>query len=287
MRLSLTVLGSGGPIANPHRASSGYLVCIDDVPRILIDAGGGIYARIGVAGLDLAGLELVLLTHTHIDHTGGLAPLVFHVYMKDRNRPLAIVGPVGRDMHPGCARFTELLFGTEGAWSYLHTFDGFAIEPSEVPSDAAHPLECDVPVGDTLAALGVSIRSTAVPHGMMPSVAYRIACGERSIAFSGDVANASPALISLARGVDLLVHDLALPERDLPHGNLHTKPSGVGAVARDAAARALLASHFMPTIEPEILAAMTIVRANYDGPVFIAEDLGSYEIDAAGTRLRA
>ncbi|GAC1532979.1 MAG: hypothetical protein NVS2B8_21960 [Vulcanimicrobiaceae bacterium] len=40
MSLALTVLGSGGPIANAHRASSGYLVSIDGVPRILVDGGG-------------------------------------------------------------------------------------------------------------------------------------------------------------------------------------------------------------------------------------------------------
>ncbi|GAC1524590.1 MAG: MBL fold metallo-hydrolase [Vulcanimicrobiaceae bacterium] len=285
MELALTVLGSGGPIANAHRASSGYLVAIDGVPRILVDAGGGVYERVGKAGIDLSGLELVLLTHTHVDHTGGLAPIVFHTYMMDRNRPLAIVGPAGRDMHPGCARFTELLFGTAGAWSYLHTFDGFAIEASEMPSDHERPIVRDVGVtNDVLARLGVTVRSVAVPHGMMPSVAYRITCGERSIAFSGDVQNASPALASLARDVDLLVHDLALPERDVPHGNLHAKPSAVGTVARDATARALLVSHFMPQIEPELPSALRIVRDVYSGPVFVAEDLASYDVGLAVVR---
>lgn len=284
MALALTVLGSGGPIANAHRASSGYLVSVDGVPRILVDAGGGVYERVGKAGIDLSGIELVLLTHTHVDHTGGLAPIVFHTYMKDRNRSLSIVGPAGRDMHPGCVRFTDLLFGTAGAWSYLHTFDGFAIEATEMPSDHERPIVRDVVTNDVLERLGVTVRSVAVPHGMMPSVAYRITCGERSIAFSGDVQNASPALASLARDVDLLIHDLALPERDVPHGNLHAKPSAVGAVARDASVRALLVSHFMPQIEPELASAVRIVRDVYSGPVFVAEDLASYDVRPAEVR---
>jgi ribonuclease BN (tRNA processing enzyme) len=45
-RLSVTVLGSGGPIANPHRVSAGYILSIDGNPRILVDAGGGTFERI-------------------------------------------------------------------------------------------------------------------------------------------------------------------------------------------------------------------------------------------------
>jgi ribonuclease BN (tRNA processing enzyme) len=45
-RLSVTVLGSGGPIANPHRVSAGYILSIDGKPRILVDAGGGTFERI-------------------------------------------------------------------------------------------------------------------------------------------------------------------------------------------------------------------------------------------------
>lgn len=104
MALMLTVLGSGGPIANPRRASSGYLIALDGVARILVDAGGGTYERLGRAGTDLSALELVLLTHTHIDHSGGLPPVVFDLYMNDRGRPLAVAGPAGRDVHPGCVR---------------------------------------------------------------------------------------------------------------------------------------------------------------------------------------
>jgi hypothetical protein len=37
--LAVTVLGSGGPIANPHRASSGYIVSVDGRSRIMVDEG--------------------------------------------------------------------------------------------------------------------------------------------------------------------------------------------------------------------------------------------------------
>jgi ribonuclease BN (tRNA processing enzyme) len=280
--MTFTVLGSGGPFANPRRASSSYLIALDGIPRIIVDAGGGAFERLGRLEADLSGLELVLLTHTHIDHSGGLAPIVFSLYMNDRKRPLAVTGPAGRDIHPGAHRFTELLFGIDGAWSYLHTFDGFGINAHEVVSDptVSRPHDIDLSATD-LAALGVRIRSVPVAHGMMPSVAYRIDSDGTSITLSGDVSNASPALIELARGSDVLVHDLALPERDVPHGNLHAKPSMVGAVARDAAVGKLVVSHFMPGIENELDPAVATVREAYSGPIAVAEDLTTYAVGTA------
>lgn len=63
------MFGTRGPFADPRRASSGYLVSVDKVPRILVDAGGGVYERIGMSEFNLATLEQLLLTHMHIDHS--------------------------------------------------------------------------------------------------------------------------------------------------------------------------------------------------------------------------
>jgi glyoxylase-like metal-dependent hydrolase (beta-lactamase superfamily II) len=65
--LELVVLGSGGPGA-AGRAASSYLVSIDGVPRILVDAGPGSFARLGEAQISLDHTDTVLLTHLHIDH---------------------------------------------------------------------------------------------------------------------------------------------------------------------------------------------------------------------------
>lgn len=129
----LTVRGSGGPFAQPARASSGYLLEAGRI-RLLVDCGGGVFERLGRTGVDPATLSAVLLTHTHIDHSGGLAPVLFAAAMAGRRTPVPVVGPDGRDQHPGCRRFTELLFGEQGAWSYLNTFPGFGVTPTECRS---------------------------------------------------------------------------------------------------------------------------------------------------------
>src|SRR6266403_5025490 len=134
-RLSITVLGSGGPIADPHRVSAGYVLSIDGKPRILLDAGGGTFERIGRSGLDVSSLEQILLTHMHIDHTSDLAAIIMHLYMCDRKQPIAVTGPTGRPRNelqlkmlrrsPGAIEFVRLLFGPDGAWRYMNTFEGF------------------------------------------------------------------------------------------------------------------------------------------------------------------
>jgi ribonuclease BN (tRNA processing enzyme) len=272
-RLSITVLGSGGPITNPHRASSGYVIWLDGVPRLLVDVGGGTFVRMGELGLDVPLIDLVLLTHTHIDHTGGLAPFVMAAYMQGRTTPLRISGPAGRDIHPGCIRFVDLLFGPQGAWSYMHTFDGFGIDPIELPS----ALEGATPTL-VLEDGALRIQSIAVPHGMMPSVAYRIDYAGASVVFSGDIQRLHQPFIALASGCDVLVHDQAVPERPVPHSHLHTKPSETAREAREAGCRTLVLSHFMPEIDAELDGAVRTVEEHFPGRVVVAHDLMTIDV---------
>jgi ribonuclease BN (tRNA processing enzyme) len=287
-RLSVTVLGSGGPIATADRVSSGYLLSIDGNPRILLDAGGGTFERIGRSGLDISSLEQILLTHMHIDHTSCLPAIIMHLYMCDRKRPIALTGPTGRRGNnlapenaapqPGVIEFVRLLFGPDGAWRYMNTFEGFDINVRETQSTPSDPTVHTVPVDQVLADLGVSIYAVSVPHGMMPAVAFRIECGDQSVVFSGDISGSTAAHIALAKNCSMLIHDFALPERDVPHGKLHAKPSAVGKTAAESGAKILLLSHFMPAIEGELGEAIEIVRRHYSGRIEVANDLKTYEL---------
>jgi ribonuclease BN (tRNA processing enzyme) len=285
-RLSVTVLGSGGPIADGRRCSSGYVVSVDGKARILVDAGGGVFERIGRSGLDLSTLEQILLTHMHIDHTSDLAAVIMHLYMLDRQREIALAGPSGRpgndaapenaSAQPGVREFVRLLFGPEGAWRYMNTFEGFGIKVHETSSSVFDRVIQQIPVDGILEELGATLSSVAVPHGMMPAVAFRIDCGDESIAFSGDTSASTLELIKLAKDCSLLVHDFALPERDVPSGNLHAKPSAVGRTANLSRAKMLLLSHFMPAIEDELPESVDIVRREYGGKIDLAKDLETY-----------
>jgi len=98
--LSVMVLGSGGPVAHrTARASAGYLIFIDRKPRILLDAGGGTYQRLAASGTNIKDLDLVLLSHLHIDHTSDLSAMIKTMYFHNRTagtlrkKPVHIIGP--------------------------------------------------------------------------------------------------------------------------------------------------------------------------------------------------
>jgi ribonuclease BN (tRNA processing enzyme) len=284
------VLGSGGPIANPTRVSAGYVLSIDGKPRLLVDAGGGSFERIGRSGLDISSLEQILLTHLHIDHTSDLPAVIMHLYMGDRKKPIAITGPTGRhgnaaapenaSPQPGVREFVRRLFGRRGAWRYMNTFEGFGITVRDTPSDTSDLAIYRIPVDRALEDLDVSIYAVAVPHGMMPSVAFRIDCGTESVVFSGDISVSTASFIALAKNCSMLVHDFALPEGDVPNGKLHAKPSAVGYTAQQSGAKRLLLSHLMPPMESELAQSLTIVRSEYDGSIEVASDLNAYQIGA-------
>jgi ribonuclease BN (tRNA processing enzyme) len=83
--LSVMVLGSGGPLATTSgRASAGYLIFVDGQPKILMDCGGGTYLRLGQSGANIKDLDIILLSHLHIDHMGDLDAIVKDMYFQNR-----------------------------------------------------------------------------------------------------------------------------------------------------------------------------------------------------------
>ena len=106
--------------------------------------------------------------------------------------------------------------------------------------------------------LDVSIYAVAVPHGMMPSVAFRVGCGAESVVFSGDISASTASFIALAKNCSMLVHGFGLSEGEVPEWK---------------AARKALCSrlhHLMPPMESELAQSLTIVRSEYDGPIEVA-----------------
>ena len=61
--LAVQVLGSGGPRINPLRASAGYVLWVDSEARMLVDVGGGTFARFGQSEANFIDLSLVAISH--------------------------------------------------------------------------------------------------------------------------------------------------------------------------------------------------------------------------------
>ena len=277
--LSLVVLGSGGPGAT-GRAGSSYLVLVDGTPRILVDAGPGSFARLGEAKLSLAKVDVVLLTHLHIDHVGEL-PGLFKARAVSSNGPIRfkVFGPDARKgsgedaSFPSTTRFVDLLFGPDGAFGYLREFSApMTIEPTDVPA----ALRPDAAPTKVYADGDLVISAIAGHHRDAPAVIYRIDHAGKSITFSGDIdAEGLADLRRIARGTSLLVFNSVVldpPGSPATLYTLHTPPKAIGEVADDAQAGKLLLGHLSPAIDKARDAVEASIARRYKGAVVFAAD---------------
>lgn len=268
--LDLVVLGSGGP-RSAGRAAASYLIAIRGIPRYLIDAGPGAFARLGETRLDAKQLDTVLLTHLHVDHAGDLPGLLKSrdLYGKE---PLSfrIVGPAGRGLYPSTTTFVAQLFGSQGAFAYLPSFrNPIDLRASDlsVDLDAAPQVVLDEE--------GIRISAVAVDHADVPAVAFRVDFGGQSIVISGDLASKRGRIAELARHASVLVYDTAVldpPGSEPEQYELHTPPRRVGLIATEANARLLVLSHLPPKVDDHRDEVLASVRGAFAGQVQFARD---------------
>ena len=162
----LTVLGSGDAFSGCG-CNAAHLV--DD--RVLIDCGAPVQALLPRAGMAVASIDLVLLTHFHADHTYMLPMMLGARAFAGELRPgLTIGGP------PGTREYVLRLLNT-GYGRHLVELIGERLQLRwEVLQDGA-----------TALVAGYAVRAHAVVHSTGPSLAYTVQRGEGAvIGFSGD-----------------------------------------------------------------------------------------------------
>jgi ribonuclease BN (tRNA processing enzyme) len=274
------VLGSGGPRINPTRASSSYLVWLDGHARILIDMGGGAQHRFGESQAKLEDLWMVGISHLHPDHVADL-PAFLWLSHEVRKEPLKIFGPTGNEAAPDFAAFLKLMFDEKtGAFPVLGsalggTFGGSGVRP-DIGRVVAGGVRLDVGVIDAAKAgpsmvfqrEGMTVTAQRIPHGNMPTLAYRVQTGNVSIVFSSDQNGTDPSFVDFAKGADLLIMHLAIaPGANVP---LHATPAVVGRLAQVAGPKQVIVSHFGLF---DVDAAIADLRTTYDGPLIVATDM--------------
>ena len=271
----LQILGSGGPIADDGRASSGYLIWIDGKSRFLIDAGGGIFLRFGEAGAHFADLNHVAISHFHTDHSTDLSALLKSGYFSNRTRKLTISGPTAGGDYPGTGDYLERLLDQDnGVYAYLAGYlDGSAglvkLETIEVDPK---PRKASRVYADPIA--DIEIDALGVPHGPVPALSYRVRIGQQSIVFSGDQNGNSEAFIEFARDADVLVMHMPVPESISGVGrNLHAPPSLIGKIAAETGTGKLVLSHFMARSLENREENLKQIRSHFSGTLVNAVDL--------------
>jgi ribonuclease BN (tRNA processing enzyme) len=279
--LAIQVLGSGGPIASDGRASTGYIVWIDGRSRIMVDAGGGTFLRFGEAGARTKDLDVLAISHFHADHAADLPAILWSGLLSGRRESLTIIGPSGNGNHADTSSFLHSLFDrSDGAFGTVSPVETDVTTVDVDKSDVTSVYKKD----------DLEVLALGVPHTVIPTLAFRINKGERSIAFGGDQNGKNPSFVDFVKGVDILVMHLAISEiagqaagGQIFLADVHATPSTVGRIAAAAKPRTLVLSHLIGSERSHPQAAsyslydlesnVDVVREYYSGSLVVAEDL--------------
>jgi ribonuclease BN (tRNA processing enzyme) len=247
--LAVQVLGSGGPNAGGTRASSGYLVWRDGRAVALVDAGGGTFLRFGEAGARLQDLSLVAISHLHPDHVSDLPALLWLSELA-RQQPLVVAGPTGAGAFPSIEAFLARLFDAgSGAFPIL---GGTLGQPGQGVRLEVLTADATVGTASTIwSGNGLEVSAIGVPHGNVPTLAYRLRIGDRTVVFGSDQNAGDERFAAFAAGADLLIMHFGLSARAPdPIARVHARPAAVGQAARMAHPGHLVLSHLMEAPSP-------------------------------------
>jgi ribonuclease BN (tRNA processing enzyme) len=175
--------GSGGRFNSCVHVSGGEL-------NFLIDCGASSLVAMKRLGIDRNRIDLIVLTHYHADHCGGVPFFILDAqFVAKRTFPLIIAGP------PPVKEWFSRQMETAFAGS-LRSPKKFEISLVELAPD--HPWRFR----------NMEIRSVQVRHGTPPESyhGYRIAIDGKILAFSGDT-EWTDSLIELGRDADLFVSE--------------------------------------------------------------------------------
>jgi ribonuclease BN (tRNA processing enzyme) len=269
--VALQVLGSGGPIADDARASSGYLLWIDGRARVLIDAGGGTFLRFAEAGARFEDLDWIGLSHVHADHSADFPALLKSGYFSGRQRALPITGPAGDGQFPGLKTWLRrLLDRKSGVYAYLGSFlDGTNGLPMLVAREVGAGGAAVVYRDDR-----IEVTAMRVPHGIVPAAAFKVTTKDQVFVFGTDQNGSNADFADFAAGASVLVMHMAIPESATGVARrLHAPPSQIGEIAAAAAPGKLVLSHFMARSLRDLDKGVELIRSAYDGDIVLAEDL--------------
>lgn len=190
--MKIRILGCSGGIGGRHLRTTSLLVDHD----ILIDAGTGV-GDLAIA--ELAQIDHVFITHSHLDHTACLAFLVDTVG-EMRNRPLTV--------HATGATI-EILRAHLFNWATWPDF-------SEIPN-AEKPFMrfSEIRLGEAVVVDGRRVVPLPANH-TVPAVGYHLDAGTSSLVFSGDT-GPCPALwhaVNRIENLKYLIIECAFSDRE-------------------------------------------------------------------------
>jgi ribonuclease BN (tRNA processing enzyme) len=274
----LILLGTGGGPRPRTGSSASAQVIVSNNVAYVIDCGDGVTRQLVFAGVPLATLRHVFITHQHSDHNADYGNLMWLAWTAGLRTRVDAWGP------PPLEKMTKLFLEMNA--SDIDTRVSNEGRVPLAPLVHVHELRGG---GAVMSDENVKVTAALVDHPpVVPALAYRFDARDRSIVISGDTAP-SPNLVKLAAGADVLVHSVMYPPAvdrlvaRVPNAATlrtsilahQTSAEDAGRVAQQAGVKTLVLSHFVPPDDPEVTEAMWLEAAQrqFRGTVIVGRDL--------------
>ncbi|BAH43207.1 ribonuclease Z [Brevibacillus brevis NBRC 100599] len=306
----VTFLGTGSGAPTTRRNVSGIgLRFLQAGKWWLFDCGEGTQHQLLRAPMKISQLDKIFITHLHGDHLYGLIGLLASRSLRNTEpTPLELYGPPGLDRYfrgimeasPVHLQYPlEIKIVSEGVIyedeeivvscrMAKHRVPSFAYAVMEKEKTGAFQVErakqAGVPSGPLFGALKRGEQVTLEDGRVLDGKDF---VGEpqpgRKIVFSGDT-EPSQAVLELAKGADLLVHEAtyAHHDKELATRSGHSTAREAAQIAKEAGVKELCLTHFSPRYEDEdgdfsmedlLAEAQQIFPATQ-----LADDLGSISV---------
>jgi len=192
--VNLTVLGSGDAFATAGRSQSGYLIKGGGT-CVLMDAGPDLLGSMKRKGLSPADIDIVVISHLHGDHYGGIPFLMLeYMYESPPRRKKHLIGP--RNFETRCWRMMKLAYPRFDVDVIQPWLNFIEIEPHD-----------NIRVG------GINVSAIRSPHMVSDiSLSLKLRIAGKTICYSGD-SGWNEELVPFAAGSDLFICECTYYDR--------------------------------------------------------------------------
>lgn len=269
-------LGTGCPVATPERMGSAYVVRAGDT-HILIDCGSGVSQRLVQASLIASEIDALIITHYHSDHLVDFWQLIISSWHQGRTKPWTIYSTPQaiRHLQKQVEAYADEL-ALRIAHEHRPSIEGLTID--------FHDLS-DQPI----LFKDLVIMPLQVDHApVVPAYGLIFEAFGKKIVFSGDTRPCS-SLSKALKQADLFVQEVFV-DRDMQEipgkrsaqtvqsvRSYHTTPYEAAVLAAEGQVDVLMLTHIVPP-SANRTALVHEIKAQFDGPIIIAEDLMRYDM---------
>jgi ribonuclease BN (tRNA processing enzyme) len=185
--MHLQFVGCGDAFGSGGRFNTCFHVTSSQT-NFLIDCGASSMVALRRFDVDIHGVDIILVTHFHGDHFGGIPFLMLDAQLvSHRTRPLIIAGP--RGLPDRYARAMDVAFPSSPQQP-----TGFQLVLQEI----------EIGIATQVGAINVTAYPVRHTEAAGPCVGYRINVDDKVLAYSGDT-EWTESLIDIGHDADLFI----------------------------------------------------------------------------------